>query len=134
ALLSGGGSSLLAFPIEGLTMAELKSLTGQLLKSGAMIQEINTVRKHLSAIQGGRLAAASRAPVLALIVSDVTGDDPTHIASGPCATDPTTYADALDVLHRYAVQPPPAVRRHLERGAAGEIAETPKPGDAVFKR
>ena len=103
ALLSGGGSSLLAFPIEGLGMAELKSLTGQLLRSGATIQEINTVRKHLSAIQGGRLAAASRATVLALIISDVTGDDPTHIASGPCAPDPTTTDDAKAVLAKYQI-------------------------------
>ena len=103
ALLSGGGSSLLAFPIEGLAMAELKSLTGQLLRSGATIQEINTVRKHLSAIQGGRLAAACRAPVLALIISDVTGDEPTHIASGPCAADPTTVEDAKAVLARYRI-------------------------------
>jgi len=103
ALLSGGGSSLLAFPIEGLAMAELKSLTGQLLKSGATIQEINTVRKHLSAIQGGRLAAACRAPVVALIISDVTGDDPTHIASGPCVADPTTIEDAKAVLAKYRI-------------------------------
>lgn len=104
ALLSGGGSSLLAFPIEGLSMAELKSLTGQLLRSGATIQEINTVRKHLSAIQGGRLAAACRAPVLALVISDVTGDDPTHIASGPCAADPTTIEDAKAVLAKYRIE------------------------------
>jgi hydroxypyruvate reductase len=103
ALLSGGGSSLLAFPIEGLSMAELKSLTGQLLRSGATIQEINTVRKHLSAIQGGRLAAACRAPVLALVISDVTGDDPTHIASGPCAADPTSIEDARAVLAKFGI-------------------------------
>jgi glycerate 2-kinase len=84
-------------------MAELKSLTGQLLRSGATIQEINTVRKHLSAIQGGRLAAACRAPVLALVISDVTGDDPTHIASGPCAADPTTIEDARAVLARFRI-------------------------------
>ena len=103
ALLSGGGSSLLALPIEGLSMAQLKSLTGQLLRSGATIQEINTVRKHLSAIQGGRLAAACRAPVHALIISDVTGDDPTHIASGPCTPDPTTIDDAKAVLVKYRI-------------------------------
>src|SRR5713101_1312541 len=82
---------------------------------GATIQEINTVRKHLSAIQGGRMAAACKAPVLALVISDVTGDDPTHIASGPCAPDPTTYRDALEVLHRHGVNAPPSVREHLER-------------------
>src|SRR5262245_965690 len=122
ALLSGGGSSLLAFPIEGLGMAELKKLTGELLRSGATIQEINTVRKHLSAIQGGRLAAASRAPVLALIISDVTGDEPTHIASGPCTPDPTTIADAKAILAKYRI------------GFEGPFSETPKPGDAVFAR
>jgi hydroxypyruvate reductase len=95
---------------------------------------MNTVRKHLSAIQGGRLAAACKAPVLALIISDVTGDDPTHIASGPCAPDPTTYREALEVLHRYGVNAAPAVREHLERGAGGEVPETPKPGDRVFAR
>jgi glycerate 2-kinase len=103
ALISGGGSSLLSLPAPGVSMVELKRLTGQLLKSGADIQEINTVRKHLSAIAGGRLAAASRAPVVALIVSDVTGDDPTHIASGPCAPDPTTIDDAKAVLAKYRI-------------------------------
>src|SRR5262245_25466277 len=98
ALLSGGGSALLSLPAEGVSMADLKATTRELLKSGAPIQDMNVVRKHLSAVQGGRLAAASRAPVTALVVSDVTGDDPTHIASGPCAPDPTTYRDALDIL------------------------------------
>jgi hydroxypyruvate reductase len=128
ALLSGGGSSLLSLPAPDVPMADLKAVTGQLLKSGAPIQEMNTVRKHLSAIHGGRLAAASRAPVLALIISDVTGDDPTHIASGPCAPDPTTYADAREILQRYRVAPPDSVRKRL--GHAQD--ETPKPGDAVF--
>src|SRR5439155_26093893 len=127
-------ASLLSLPAEGISMADLKAVTTQLLRSGATIQEINTVRKHLSAIQGGRLAAASKAPVLALIISDVTGDDPTHIASGPCAPDPTTYRDALEVLDRYGVKAIPAVRAHLERGARGEIPETPKPGDGIFAR
>jgi hydroxypyruvate reductase len=104
ALLSGGGSSLLSLPAPGVSMAQLKQLTAQLLKSGATIQEINTVRKHLSAIAGGRLAAASAAPVLALIISDVTGDDPTHIASGPCAADPTTIEDAKAVLAKYRIR------------------------------
>lgn len=129
-LLSGGGSSLLSMPAEGIAMADLKAVTSQLLRSGAAIQEINTVRKHLSAIHGGRLAAASGAPVLALIISDVTGDDPTHIASGPCAPDPTTYADALEILCRYRVSPPPAVWQRLEKGAD----ETPKPGDRIFRK
>lgn len=104
ALLSGGGSSLLSLPAPGVGMAQLKALTSRLLKSGADIREMNTVRKHLSAIAGGRLAAASRGPVLALIISDVTGDDPTHIASGPCAADPTTIEDAKAVLAKYGIE------------------------------
>ena len=130
ALLSGGGSSLLSLPAADIPIADLKAVTRQLLRSGAAIQEINTVRKHLSAIHGGRLAAACKAPVMALIVSDVTGDDPTHIASGPCAPDPSTYADALDILRRYRVTAPQSVTRRLERGKD----ETPKPGDPVFAR
>jgi glycerate 2-kinase len=134
ALVSGGGSALLNLPADDVPAEDLKATTRALLKSGAPIQDMNTVRKHLSAIQGGRLAAATRARVLALIISDVTGDDPTHIASGPCAPDPTTFADALEVLARYRVSAPEAVRRRLERGARGEIAETPKPRDAAFAR
>jgi glycerate 2-kinase len=134
ALVSGGGSSLLALPVEGIAMAELKYITKQLLTCGAPIQDMNAVRKHLSAVQGGRLAAACRAPVVALVISDVTGDDPTHIASGPCAPDPTTYQDALDILTRYAIRAPKAVTEHLARGAAGGIPETPKPGDKLFQR
>ena len=102
-LISGGGSSLLSLPAPGVTMAQMKALTGELLRSGAEIREMNTVRKHLSAIAGGRLAAASRAPVVALIISDVVGDDPTHIASGPCAADPTTIDDAKAVLAKYRI-------------------------------
>ena len=134
ALISGGGSALLSLPAEGVGMDALKATTRELLRSGASIEEINTVRKHLSAIQGGRLAGACRAPVLALIVSDVTGDDPTHIASGPCAPDPTTYADALAVLERYDVRATPEVLQHLRRGMQGALPETPKPGDSVFLR
>ncbi|HUQ27383.1 MAG TPA: glycerate kinase [Usitatibacter sp.] len=133
-LVSGGGSALLSLPAEGISMADLKAVTRELLACGAPIEEINTVRKHLSRIQGGRLAAATRAQVLALIVSDVTGDDPTHIASGPCAPDPTTYADALAVLARFGVKAPSAIEARLRNGAAGSIAETPKPGDPVFSR
>ncbi|HEX9396173.1 MAG TPA: glycerate kinase [Burkholderiales bacterium] len=122
ALLSGGGSSLLSLPAPGVSMAALKQLTNQLLRSGAPIQAMNTVRKHLSAIQGGRLAAASRAPVVALIISDVTGDDPTHIASGPCTPDPTTSADARAILSKYGID------------FRGPFSESPKPGDKVFSR
>ena len=134
ALVSGGGSSLLSLPAEGLGMDELKAVTTELLRCGAPIQEMNTVRKHLSAIQGGKLAAACKARVLALIVSDVTGDDPTHIGSGPCAPDPGTYRDAQDIIARYGVKAPASVVAHLERGARGDIAETPKRGDKLFKR
>jgi glycerate 2-kinase len=134
ALISGGGSALLSLPAEGVDMHALRETTRELLRSGARIEEINTVRKHLSAIQGGRLAAACKAPVLALIISDVTGDDPTHIASGPCAPDPTTYAEALAVLDRYGVKAAPSVVGRLQGGARGEIEETPKPGDPLFSR
>jgi len=133
-LVSGGGSSLLSLPADGITMTDLKQVTQQLLRSGAPIQSMNTVRKHLSAIQGGRLAAASCAPVHALVISDVTGDDPTHIASGPCAPDPSTYRDAIVILERYAVQAPAAVTEHLASGVCGKIAETPKPGDRLFAK
>lgn len=134
ALVSGGGSALLSLPSEGISMADLKSTTRELLRCGAPIQDMNVVRKHLSAIQGGQLAAACRAPVTALVISDVTGDDPTHIASGPCAPDPTTYQDALDILKHYEVRAPGAVMERLARGARGKIAETPKPGNKLFKR
>ena len=133
-LVSGGGSSLLSLPQEGIAMADLKAVTRDLLASGAPIQDMNTIRKHLSAIQGGRLALATRARVLALVVSDVTGDDPTHVASGPCSPDPTTFADAIDILARFGVSAPPAIAAHLARGAAGAIPETPKPGDQGFNR
>lgn len=133
-LVSGGGSSLLSLPAEGVSMADLKAITGELLRCGAPIQDINTVRKHLSAILGGRLAAVSKAPVVALIISDVTGDDPAYIASGPCAPDPDTYQDALDVLARYGISPTAGVLAHLQRGVRGDIAETPKPGDRLFER
>ncbi|MGH8709434.1 MAG: glycerate kinase type-2 family protein, partial [Burkholderiales bacterium] len=121
-LVSGGGSSLLSLPAPGVPIEGLKAMTQALLRSGAPIQAMNIVRKHLSAIQGGRLATACRAPVLALIVSDVVGDDPTHIASGPCAPDPSTVADAEAVLRKYGIEAP------------GPFAETPKPGDRLFAR
>ncbi len=134
ALVSGGGSALLSLPVDGITIDELKATTKELLRCGAPIQDMNTVRKHLSAIQGGRLAAATKARVVALVVSDVTGDDPTHVASGPCAPDPSTYQEALDVLARYGVKAPKNVSDFLERGARGEVPESPKPGDKVFAR
>ena len=133
-LVSGGGSSLLSLPVAGITMTDLKVVTAELLGCGAPIQEMYIVRTHLSAIQGGRLAAATRARVLALIISDVTGDDPAAIASGPTAPDPSTYQDALDILKTYRIVPPLSVIRHLSNGARGDIAETLKPGDAIFAR
>jgi hydroxypyruvate reductase len=133
-LVSDGGSSLLSLPVPEVSMADLKATTRELLRCGAPIQQMNTVRKHLSLIQGGKLAAATKARVVALVVSDVTGDDPTHIASGPCAPDPTTYQDSLDILTRYGVAAPAAVAEHLQRGARGEVPETPKPGDKIFER
>lgn len=133
-LISGGGSSLLSLPAGGLQLADLQAVGRALLASGAPIAEINCVRKHLTQTLGGRLAAACGAPVLNLIISDVVGDDPAVIASGPFAPDPTTYADALGVLRRWQVQAPSAVLAHLERGVRGEVAETPKPGAACFAR
>ncbi len=133
-LVSGGGSSLLSLPVAAVPMADLKTVTRQLLASGAPIQEINVVRKHLSRIQGGRLAQATPASVLALVVSDVAGDDLSAIASGPCAPDPSTYRDAIDVLTRWGIEPPASVAAHLARGASGSVGETPKPGDPLFGR
>lgn len=129
ALISGGGSSLLSAP-EGLTPEALAGLTKQLLRSGASIAEMNAVRKHLSRVAGGALAlAAWPAKVMTLVISDVVGDDPSTVASGPTVADPTTFQDALDVLQRYAIDEPDAVAA-LERGARGERPETAKPGDA----
>jgi hydroxypyruvate reductase len=134
ALVSGGGSSLLSLPVDTVPMADLKAVTKALLKSGAPITDMNIVRKHLSRIQGGRLAAACKAPVTTLIISDVTGDDPSAIASGPTCPDASTYADALAILRRYEVTAPDSVLAHLEKGVAGEVGETPKPGDQLFEQ
>ena len=134
ALLSGGGSSLLSLPATYLSLADVQAVGRALLNSGAPIAEINCVRKHLSITLGGRLAQACRAPVTALLLSDVAGDDPAVIASRPFAPDPTTFADADAVLRRWGVVAPEAVRLYLARGMAGEIAETPKPGDPCFGR
>ena len=137
ALLSGGGSSLMSSPAPGLSMEHLQLLNRALLASGAPITAMNIVRKHCSAIAGGRLAeAASKhgAAILSLVISDVTGDDPSAIASGPCSPDPSTYQDALDVVQRYRIDLPYAIRTHLQRGADGAIEETPKPGHPAFER
>ncbi|SDY00149.1 glycerate kinase [Nitrosomonas sp. Nm58] len=132
-LFSGGGSSLLSMPIAGMSMEELKTITHQLLLCGASIQEINTVRKHLSAVLGGRLAAACHAPIHCLIISDVTGDNPTHVASGPCAPDPTTYADTLALIKQYAINVAPSVMTILQKRSEHDEDETPKPGNAAFR-
>ncbi len=133
-LVSGGGSSLLALPAAEVPMQAMKEVTRELLRSGAPIEQMNVVRKHLSRIAGGRLAAATRARVCALIVSDVTGDAPSDIASGPCAPDPSTFADAQAILAHWKCRVPATVADHLARGARGEIDETPKPGDPLFAR
>jgi hydroxypyruvate reductase len=136
-LLSGGASALLPAPVAGITLADKVRTTDLLLRAGASIHELNAVRKHLSRLKGGGLLrAAAPARVVALVLSDVVGDDLSTIASGPAAPDPTTYADALAVLRARRVQGdvPSAVVHHLEAGERGEIAETPKPGDPLFVR
>ncbi|MFP5380774.1 MAG: glycerate kinase [Gammaproteobacteria bacterium] len=133
ALISGGGSSLLAAPVGGVTLKDLRRVTKALLGAGATIHDINTVRKHLTRVSGGQLArAANGARVLALIISDVVGDDPAHIASGPCAPDPGSCADALACLQRFHIDAPVAVVDHLHACDAGTAADTPKPGDSIF--
>ncbi|MBP9911043.1 MAG: glycerate kinase [Rubrivivax sp.] len=128
-LVSGGGSALLSMPAPGLTLADKQAVNKALLASGAAIDEMNCVRKHLSAIKGGRLAAlCAPARVVTLLISDVPGDAPEIIASGPTVPDASTCADALAILRRYGIELPPAARAGLDSGAF----ETPKPGDAVF--
>jgi hydroxypyruvate reductase len=131
ALISGGGSALLSVPAEGLTLVDKQVVNRALLASGASIDEMNCVRKHLSAIKGGRLAvAAYPARVVTLLISDVPGDDPAIIASGPTVADPTTFADARAILSKYYITPPPAVAAHLMSARD----ETPKPGDPRLAR
>jgi hydroxypyruvate reductase len=128
-LISGGGSALLALPAEGITLEDKQLLSRELLNSGATIGEINCVRKHLSAIKGGRLALACRpARMMTLLISDVPGDDPSVIASGPTLPDATTCADALAVLEKYKIQASPAILDYLRTGHG----ETPKPGNPAF--
>ena len=130
-LISGGGSSLLPLPAPGLTLDDKQALNRALLKSGATISEMNCVRRHLSAIKGGRLAAACfPARVLTLLISDVPGDDPINIASGPTVADPTTCEDALSIARRYGIELPAQVRDVLESGRGESI----KPGDARLAR
>jgi hydroxypyruvate reductase len=128
-LVSGGASALLSLPAPGLSLEDKRAVNKALLASGAAIDEMNCVRKHLSAIKGGRLAArCSPAKVVTLLISDVPGDEPAVIGSGPTVPDPSTCADALRILQRYGIEIPPAARAGLESGAF----ETPKPGDARF--
>ena len=130
-LISGGGSALLALPGKGLTLQDKQALNRSLLQSGATIGEMNCVRKHLSAIKGGRLAQAVQpARLWTLAISDVPGDDLSVIASGPTVPDPTTFRDALEILRRYQIQPTPAIQSILEAAEK----ETPKPGEDIFSR
>ncbi|WP_166141111.1 glycerate kinase [Methylosinus sp. RM1] len=131
ALISGGGSALMALPADGVSLEEKQAVNKALLKSGATISEMNCVRKHLSAIKGGRLArAAAPAKVVALMISDVPNDDLSVIASGPTVPDPTTRQDALAVIAKYKIDAPAAVLAYLSTDAC----ETPKPGDKIFDR
>ena len=138
-LLSGGASALLAAPADGVTLADKQAVTKLLLEAGASIDELNAVRKHLSAVKGGGLAAAARCEVVTFALSDVVGpvrDDPGVIGSGPTAPDASTWEDALSVVTRRGVltRLPQAVRQRLEAGARGEVPETPKPGDPRLVR
>lgn len=137
AIISGGGSALLTLPAAGLTLGHLQETTDLLLRCGATIVELNTLRKHLSQIKGGGLARlAGQAPVISLVLSDVVGDPLDVIASGPTVPDPTTFASAWAVLERYDLveRVPLAVRQHLQAGRDGERPDTPKPGDELFDR
>ncbi|RLI35276.1 glycerate kinase [Candidatus Bathyarchaeota archaeon] len=137
ALISGGGSALMPLPLNGLTLQDKQEATRLLLRSGAPIQAVNTVRKHLSGIKGGRMALkAYPAMLLALIISDVVGDRLDFIASGPTVPDPTTYKDALKICREYGVweRLPPKVKSLLEQGAKGFYEETPKPGNPAFTK
>jgi len=129
-LISGGGSALLSLPATGLTLADKQAVNGALLRSGANIKEMNCVRKHLSAIKGGRLAGACHpAKLVTLLISDVPDDDLDVIASGPTVPDPTTFEDALAIVDKYRITEPAAAIDHLRAG----LDETPKPGSDKFK-
>ena len=139
-LISGGGSALMTLPAEDITLADLQTTTQLLLRAGAAIQQINTIRKHLDLIKGGGLAraaaayAANHAPIVSLILSDVIGDDLSVIASGPTVPDPSTFAEAWQIVQQFnlADQLPAAISARLRRGASGELSDTPKPGDPLF--
>ncbi len=134
-LISGGGSALLTLPAPGLSLEAMQATTDLLLASGANIHQINSVRKHLSQLKGGQLVRwAAPATIVSLVLSDVLGNDLDVIASGPVAPDPSTWQQAWEVISHYqlAQRLPPAVRQHLRRGLAGQLPETPKPGDPIF--
>lgn len=136
-VLTGGASALLPSPLPPLDLEDLRKATSELLACGANIEEINIIRKHLSSLSGGRLAlAANGAQVLTLIVSDVLGDDPASIASGPCSPDPSTYTDCLDIIQKYQLEDklPTRALAILRDGQAGNIPETPKADNPVFKK
>ena len=135
-LISGGASSLLTAPAHGLTLKDKQRTTNLLLRSGATIQEMNAVRKHLSAIKGGQLVAASSATIISLILSDVIGNDISTIGSGPTAPDPTTFRQSRQILVQRDLwnSIPSAVKRHIQQGMRGIVAETLKPEDPQFKR
>jgi glycerate 2-kinase len=136
-LISGGGSALMVLPVDGVSLNDKRRLTDALLRSGATINEMNAVRKHLSLVKGGNLVrAAQPAEVVTLVMSDVVGSPLDTIASGPTAPDTSTWADALAALETHSIEEkvPPAIRDVLTRGAAGELPETPKPGDPIFAR
>jgi hydroxypyruvate reductase len=136
-LISGGGSALFELPVAGVSLEDYRAATDVLLRAGATINELNTVRKHLSQVKGGQLARrANGAQIISLILSDVIGSPLDTIASGPTAPDATTFADALAIIERYNLraQMPASIVQHLERGAKREIADTPKPGDEIFAR
>lgn len=133
AVVTGGASAVIPTPVEGVSLSDLRATTDELLRSGADISELNAVRKHLSTLKGGGLARrAAPATVVGLVFSDVVGNDLGVIASGPTASDETTYGDALSVVDRYDLSVPDSVRNRLERGAAGELPETPTRGDDAF--
>ncbi|MFC1769492.1 glycerate kinase [Nitrospirota bacterium] len=134
-LISGGGSALLASPDGGIKLSEKKSITKSLLRAGADINDINTVRKHLSSVKGGKLAeAAYPARILSLLISDVADNRLDVIASGPTAPDPATFKDALDILEKFHIKASPSIRKHIENGIKGDVPETLKPGDPVFRK
>ena len=136
-LISGGGSALLPAPVEGITLADLQALTGAMLRCGATINEINAVRKHCSRLKGGQLArVAAPATVISLVLSDVVGNPLDVIASGPTVPDTTTFGDAYAVLDKFGIvdEVPQAIVDHLRAGMAGDVPDTPKPGDPLFDR